>query len=499
MSETVTEPQPSSGSTFRRDELRWAAALILVVTGLRLWAAADAGLNPDEAYYWYWSRYLAPSYYDHPPMVAYVIRLSTGLLGDAPFGVRFLSLLLIVPISAATYLTGRLLFDRTVGVRGVLWLNATILLGVGGLIATPDVPSALFWILTILTFAIAVRSRHGAWWLLVGGSAGLGVLSKLTDLFLVPGLFLCLLLDRDLRRWLRTPWPWLGVAAAVLVLMPMIRWNLAHDWITFVKQLGRAEPRRFYPQGLPEYVAGQYLLLNPAVATFAAIGVVLGLRRKLVDAAPGLRILIFTSLPLLAYFAVHALFARVEGNWPVPVYASLALIAAVAGERTAGAGLARLRAAAVPIGFVVATVGLMIIANPYGIIPPGSDPARVMHGWDRFAADVAELRRQSGAPWIAASNYSINAVLVYYLRDTGIPIRDVTEPVRYAFAPPPDPSLRGEPPLLASDKPFDQTRHSCFDKLTPVAPADGDRSDRVHMVFAYLAEQPAPGLLTRPC
>src|SRR6516165_11519428 len=125
MSETVTEPQPSSGSTFRRDELRWAAALILVVTGLRLWAAADAGLNPDEAYYWYWSRYLAPSYYDHPPMVAYLIRLSTGLLGDAPFGVRFLSLLLIVPISAATYLTGRLLFDRTVGVRGVLWLNAT--------------------------------------------------------------------------------------------------------------------------------------------------------------------------------------------------------------------------------------------------------------------------------------------------------------------------------------------------------------------------------------
>jgi 4-amino-4-deoxy-L-arabinose transferase-like glycosyltransferase len=499
MSETVTEPPPSIGSTPRRDELRWAAVLILVVTGLRFWAAAATGLNPDEAYYWYWSRYLAASYYDHPPMVAYLIRLSTELFGDAPFGVRFLSMLLIVPISAATYLAGRLLFDRAVGLRGVLWLNATVLIGVGGLIATPDMPSALFWILTILTFAIAVQSRHGAWWLLVGCFAGLGVLSKLTDLFLLPGLFLCLFVDRDLRRSLRTPWPWLGVAAAVLVLTPMIRWNLAHGWVTFLKQLGRAEPHRFYPKGLPEYLAGQYLLLNPAVATFAVIGIVLWLRRKLVEATPGLRILVFTSLPLLAYFAVHALFARVEGNWPVPVYPSLALIAAVATERTAGAGLARLRAAAVPIGFVVATVGLVIFANPFRIIPPGSDPAKVMHGWDRFAGDVAELRRQSGAPWIAAANYSINAVLVYYLRDSGIPIRDVTEPVRYAFAPRPDPSLPAESPLLASDKPFDQMQHSCFGKLTPVAPVGGDQVDRTHQVFAYLAERPMPGLLRRGC
>ena len=83
MSETVTEPQPSSGSTFRRDELRWAAALILVVTGLRLWAAADAGLNPDEAYYWVWSKHFALSYRDKGPLVAWTISLGTAIFVSA--------------------------------------------------------------------------------------------------------------------------------------------------------------------------------------------------------------------------------------------------------------------------------------------------------------------------------------------------------------------------------------------------------------------------------
>jgi 4-amino-4-deoxy-L-arabinose transferase-like glycosyltransferase len=472
---------------------------MIALTALRFLAAAYTGLNPDEAYYWYWSRHLAASYYDHPPMVAYLIRLSTELFGNTPLGVRFLTILLIIPISAATYLTGRLLFDRPVGARAMLWLNATVLVGVGSLIATPDMPSVLFWSLAILALAAAVRSGKGAWWLLVGCAAGLGILSKLTDLFLVPGLFLCLLVVPDLRRSLRTPWPWLGLAVTLLVLAPMIRWNLAHDWITFTKQLSRAEPSRFYAEGLPEYLGGQYLLLNPVVATFTMIGVVAWFRHRQADAAPGLRILVLSSLPLLAYFAVHALFARVEGNWPVPVYPSLVLIAAVAAERAATAGLIRLRTAAVPIGSLVAVVGAIAFVNPAGLIPPSADPVRVMHGWERFARDVEALRQQSGATWIAAANYSINAVLTYYLRDSRVPIVDVTEPVRYAFAPPPDPGLRAEPALLASDKPFDQTLHSCFAKLTPVQGAGVDRTDRVHQAFGYLAERPMPGLFNRPC
>ena len=73
----------------------WLAVLLLL-TLLRLAVCGFAPLSPDEAYYWVWSRALAPGYLDHPPMVALWIRAGTLLCGDGPLGVR-----LLAPLSAA--------------------------------------------------------------------------------------------------------------------------------------------------------------------------------------------------------------------------------------------------------------------------------------------------------------------------------------------------------------------------------------------------------------
>src|SRR6195952_1979945 len=76
--------------------LRGLAAAIAVVTLIRLAMAAAVPLSPDEAYYWVWSRALAPGYLDHPPMVALWIWAGTHLAGDGALGVR-----LAGPISVA--------------------------------------------------------------------------------------------------------------------------------------------------------------------------------------------------------------------------------------------------------------------------------------------------------------------------------------------------------------------------------------------------------------
>ena len=70
---------------------------------MRLVAAAWTPLTFDEAYYWMWSKHLAGGYYDHPPMVAFVIRLGTMIAGDTEFGVRLVSILLALPMSWAVY------------------------------------------------------------------------------------------------------------------------------------------------------------------------------------------------------------------------------------------------------------------------------------------------------------------------------------------------------------------------------------------------------------
>ena len=55
---------------------------------LRLIYIGAAQLIPDEAYYWNYAQHMDLSFFDHPPMVAWLIWLGTGLFGDNEFGVR---------------------------------------------------------------------------------------------------------------------------------------------------------------------------------------------------------------------------------------------------------------------------------------------------------------------------------------------------------------------------------------------------------------------------
>src|SRR6202451_3791446 len=90
--------------------VRSTVLTILALVALRLVAAAWTPITFDEAYYWMWSKHLAGGYYDHPPMVAVVIRLGTMIAGDTEFGVRLVSILLALPMSWAVYRTASILF-----------------------------------------------------------------------------------------------------------------------------------------------------------------------------------------------------------------------------------------------------------------------------------------------------------------------------------------------------------------------------------------------------
>src|ERR1700710_3244772 len=90
--------------------VRNTAVTILALVALRLIAAAWMPLTFDEAYYWMWSKHLAGGYYDHPPMVAVVIRLGTLIGGDTELGVRLVSILLRLPMSFAVERAGDVLF-----------------------------------------------------------------------------------------------------------------------------------------------------------------------------------------------------------------------------------------------------------------------------------------------------------------------------------------------------------------------------------------------------
>src|SRR6266700_8150267 len=121
--------------------VRNTALVILALVALRLVAAAFTPITFDEAYYWMWSKNLAGGYYDHPPMVALVIRLGTMIAGDSEFGVRLVSILLALPMSFAVFRAGTILFGgRRVAATATILLNITLMAAVGTLIVTPDSP-----------------------------------------------------------------------------------------------------------------------------------------------------------------------------------------------------------------------------------------------------------------------------------------------------------------------------------------------------------------------
>src|SRR3954464_7738887 len=89
--------------------VRNTALMVTALVVLRLVGAAWTPLTFDEAYYWMWSKHLAGGYYDPPPIVAFVIRAGTAILGDTELGVRLVSILLALPMSFAVYRTATIL------------------------------------------------------------------------------------------------------------------------------------------------------------------------------------------------------------------------------------------------------------------------------------------------------------------------------------------------------------------------------------------------------
>jgi 4-amino-4-deoxy-L-arabinose transferase-like glycosyltransferase len=123
----------------------WTALILVAATAFRLWAAWFRQLVPDEAYYWVWSRHLALSYIDHPPMVAYLIKLSTALLGSTELGVRLPAVLLSTGILIVLLaIARRLPIAPLPRFLMVLTLLASPLFSAWSLLTTPDTPSCFF-------------------------------------------------------------------------------------------------------------------------------------------------------------------------------------------------------------------------------------------------------------------------------------------------------------------------------------------------------------------
>jgi 4-amino-4-deoxy-L-arabinose transferase-like glycosyltransferase len=436
---------------------RRATILILALVALRLAAAALTPLAFDEAYYWVWSQHLAGGYYDHPPMVALVIRAGTLTAGDSELGVRFVSILLALPMSFAVYRTTEILFGsaRAAATAAVL-LNVTLVAAVGTIIVTPDAPLMVASACVLFYLAKVLDSGRGIWWLAVGAAVGAALLSKYTALFFGVTILAWLIAEPKLRRWLASPWPYLGGAVAFAMTVPVILWNADHNWVSFAKQFGRAKFDGLTLRFIGELIPAQIAFATPPVFILGAMGLAALLTRR-GGARPARLLINLTLWPIVVYFVVHSLHSHIEANWLAPVYPAFAIAAALAAHEIGWSprwqrAADRCRQLAVPVG-VAMLVALIVQVNTGWLNGNTRDPTlrSIGIGWPDFARQVAAARARSGAICVVAPDYGTTAWLAFYLpRDTCV--RQAFEPIRWVNMPPPDAAaLRGASLLVDSE------------------------------------------------
>ena len=472
-------------------------AVALALCGLRLVIAGQTGLVDDEAYYRIWSLAPALSYLDHPPMVAWMIGAGRLLAGDTAFGVRLLGPFGHLLGACFLWRTAELLYGADVARRAVWVLLAMPLLAVGGIIVTPDLPSVLFAGMVLWALAELDRSRDANWWLAVGLLAGLGLLSKYTNLSLGATIVVWVLGVPRNRPWLRPPQLWFGGVIAALVTSPVVIWNAQHDWASFAKQFGRVTHANSAGFAyLFEFIGSYIGLASPIVAILSIGGLAVVTRAALAARRSPDVLLAAAVLPLLAYFLVHSLHDRVQGNWLAPLYPALAICAAIGLDR-----LVRVRwrrgvfAAALAFGFLITGMIYTNALRPIRAASSLKDPTEQMRGWPALADAIDEKRREAGAAWIATSSYATTGQIAFGLRGR-TEVAQLNDRIRYVFLPPLPPGLLEQPALYVEldyrvDLPLLQSKFGSVTPLGSLTRRNGSAAGATYLLF-LVSDPPEP-------
>jgi undecaprenyl-diphosphatase len=389
-------------------------------------AAGDLDLSPDEAHYWEWSRRLDLSYYSKGPLIAYLMRALTVLLGDSALALRAGAVALGALAAWALYRLGRdATGDGRAGALAVIGLQVTPLVWAGSLLLTIDAPFLACWTLALLAFHRALATGSAAAWAGLGAAVGLGFLAKYAMLFFLPGLGLYLLAAPEARRRLSGAGPWLAALVAALLVSPVVAWNLRQGWVSarHVAAQGRGSGATL--RHLGEFLGSQAILLSPLVALLLAWGLAVALRRGLAGGREPYRLLVAFAAPVLGFYLLLALQSKVQANWAAAAYPSLALATGAAlverwDRLVPPARRAQRRllgaAGAVALGMVVLAHALGPLVGLLGL-PPRLDPTLRLRGWRQLGETVGTLRAGMPAPdrtFLVSDRYQVTSELAFY-------------------------------------------------------------------------------------
>ncbi|WP_035721437.1 glycosyltransferase family 39 protein [Bradyrhizobium sp. ARR65] len=463
-----------------------AAVVIAAMTALRIAYACLIDLRTDEAYYWTWSKENVLCFLDHPPMIAWFIRLGTAMFGDTNFGVRFGGILaMLVTQLLLADIARRVTHDIRAIVLALLLPEAAVYYGLLMAKVAPDVALIPFSVAMVWALVRLVESNDARWWLAAGTFGGLSLLSKFTVVMFVPAIIAFVLVPDWRARWLKSPYPLLAALIALALFSPVLIWNVQHDFASFRFQLVRATANHDITlRTVADYIGLQFGQVGFVVLPVVLSGLILTARRGYLGREP-VAILLSTAVivPFL-YFLWKSLTLRVGDTWPMFMWpvglAAAAINIAMLPREGWPAWMIRSTIwwanTAVVSGLVtVVLVFLYAVASPWNLIGR-ADPIGGEAGYGPVAARVQAQLDKTGATWIATTDYRTYAMMRWYFNGR-VPVIQINERGRFqGFADPGMDKIEGHTGLYVAREP--DNRLPLWD-LTTAKREPLERVDRV--------------------
>ncbi len=318
-------------------------------------------LHYDEAYYWVYGQNLSLSYYDHPPIIGYFIRLFS-ILGNSEFAVRATNLFLTTITVITIYKLAQRMFGQKVADIAILLALASPLIEAVFFITTPDTPLLTFWACIFYCFYIWVFENKTQYIYFAGIFAGCALLSKYTAILVFPSLFLFLIFSNKYRSYLLKKELYLSFLLSWMVFLPVIFWNYQHDWISFSFQIhhGMDLQKQLEFASFFDYLGGQVLIAG--VFIFLAI-LFFSIRYFKINIRDDkLAFLLWPFIFVLSFFGFRSFFQHMEANWPAPAYVTAIVLLAYWLNATNNRWVYK-----ASVGFII--IVLVVLKFPFVFIP----------------------------------------------------------------------------------------------------------------------------------
>ena len=452
-------------------------------------------LGNDEVYYYTYALQPDWNHFDHPPMVGWMIQLSTlNLNWVSTLSMRLGSILAAASATWIIFRTGALIHNERAGWIAALLYTCSIYTSIiAGLFIMPDSPQLLFFTGSIYLMAKWVVKPHLFTkfnWLLLGALIGLATLSKVHGLYLWAG-FGGFLLFHQIKT-LKQPILYIAVVITLFALIPIIYWNIEYDFITYKFHSKRVLHSGIQVASFLQQIVGEFFYQNPLVYISCFIPLIQFKKIKAIfqyqntsnqKAAGIFSLLLWLSLPLIAMFWIISLFNPTLPHWTGPGFIALFLLAGVYWSEASKKLIPNLIQWALGF-FVVLVIGFIGLVHIFPV-QLGSknqenlgeyNPINDVTGWTQFSADFKDLVQkdessgamQTKAPILVSKWFPAGHILFYTARPLQkqvIAIGALEDVHKFAWLNQDQPSLE-----IGQDAYFIQPSNLPFDPTNSILP-----------------------------